>query len=237
MTSRWSFENRVSACDSAGRGGGRLRSSAWSAGAVWRPICWPSNRGRRRADLNRGPTDYESVALPLSYVGFGEAGAGGADLTRRRGIIVSRGRSRCAGGSDPAPRRRRAGHRQRGHRRGRAAGEARRHGARRARATRRLSKPRQRGQSGCQSRLSPPQRAQTRADRAAPSCGAREPAAGGAVDRCARLPRARPSAGRRAGVGGAVVLAAAGRREMAPRLAPEPRRRTPPRRRAIWLST
>jgi hypothetical protein len=23
----------------------------------------------RRADLNRGPTDYESVALPLSYVG------------------------------------------------------------------------------------------------------------------------------------------------------------------------
>src|SRR3546814_7021962 len=25
----------------------------------------------RRADLNRGPTDYESVALPLSYVGAG----------------------------------------------------------------------------------------------------------------------------------------------------------------------
>ncbi len=24
----------------------------------------------RRADLNRGPTDYESVALPLSYVGI-----------------------------------------------------------------------------------------------------------------------------------------------------------------------
>src|SRR5262245_46548731 len=25
----------------------------------------------RRSDLNRGPTDYESVALPLSYVGTG----------------------------------------------------------------------------------------------------------------------------------------------------------------------
>lgn len=24
----------------------------------------------RHSELNRGPTDYESVALPLSYVGF-----------------------------------------------------------------------------------------------------------------------------------------------------------------------
>src|SRR5229473_7198996 len=39
----------------------------------------------RRADLNRGPTDYESVALPLSYVGPGETERHcGADPARRR---------------------------------------------------------------------------------------------------------------------------------------------------------
>src|SRR5260370_2366805 len=38
----------------------------------------------RRADLNRGPTDYESVALPLSYVGPGEAGRPSRPCPARR---------------------------------------------------------------------------------------------------------------------------------------------------------
>jgi hypothetical protein len=32
----------------------------------------PSGAWCRHSDLNRGPTDYESVALPLSYVGIAE---------------------------------------------------------------------------------------------------------------------------------------------------------------------
>ena len=37
------------------------------------PNSW--DRWCRRSDLNRGPTDYESVALPLSYVGVAAAAA------------------------------------------------------------------------------------------------------------------------------------------------------------------